>query len=451
MQARFRVDALDVGVCGAGADVKLLGNALLRPAQRVQRKHFHLAIGEQELLAHLFGIVSHGGLADIGYGVALVKAHQPHQPHPVFGVGLRVAALVRCFILIDAFDGHSPRALQGAGATGAHRCRIHASAAFAVAACVVFQNRKSFNVRLRPRQLLLQALHAAYVQIVALIGFHLGDLEELAERNLRGDDHAGAHDGIDEQVVRGKRLHVYQRHACDGAAAEPHDPAAQGVVIRVAPAEAHKCDDDVPGERYQQRIERGGEHRADVRHIGEGRIQHQCGAREQLQEDEHAHGHDALALAHHQGNDDDADGYGEQAICNPGGGLERDGRTVGVAAQEAVHDGEHADARCRRREEALARQQRGGESEEVVVGRERLDIVRQLVLARAQHAGELQEGESGGNVEAVGADERANVNLHLADGKGAEHIQHGGGAAASACAAQPIEDGERCEERDGRA
>ena len=63
-------------------------------------------------------------------------------------------------------------------------------------------------------------------------------------------------------------------------------------------------------------------------------------------------------------------------------------------------------------------------------------IVRQLVLARAQHAGELQEGESGGNVEAVGADERANVNFHLADGKGAEHIQHGGGAAASACAAQ---------------
>ena len=73
------------------------------------------------------------------------------------------------------------------------------------------------------------------------------------------------------------------------------------------------------------------------------------------------------------------------------------------------------------------------------------------LFLRAQHAGELQEGESGGNVEAVGADERANVNLHLTDGKGAEHIQHGGGAAASACAAQPIEDGERCEERDGRA
>ena len=32
MQACFRVDALDVGVRGAGADVKLLGHALLRLA-----------------------------------------------------------------------------------------------------------------------------------------------------------------------------------------------------------------------------------------------------------------------------------------------------------------------------------------------------------------------------------------------------------------------------------
>ena len=280
MQARFRVDALDVGVCGAGADVKLLGYALLRPTQRVQRKYLDFAVGEQELLAHLLGVVSHGGFADIGYGVAFIEAHQPHQPHPVFGAGLRVAALVRRFVLIDAFDGHHPRALQGASATGAYGRRVRASAAFVVCARVVVQDGERLHVRLCSRQLFLQALHAAYVQIVTLIGLDAGYLEELAERDLCGDDHAGPHDRVDKQVVRGERLRVHQRHACDGTAAEPYDIAAQRIVVRVAPAEAHERDDDVPGERHQQRVKRGGEHRANVRHAGERRVQHQRGARE---------------------------------------------------------------------------------------------------------------------------------------------------------------------------
>ena len=79
MQAGFRVDALDVRMCGSRADEQLLGYAFLRPAERVKRKYLDLALGKQELLADLFGVVAHGGLPHVCQ--ALMMVVEPQDLH----------------------------------------------------------------------------------------------------------------------------------------------------------------------------------------------------------------------------------------------------------------------------------------------------------------------------------------------------------------------------------
>ena len=83
---------------GARRDVELLGHALLGVAERVEREHLHLAVGQQELPPHLLGVVLHGRLAHVGQALVLVQSHDLHEDTLLPGV------LLLLFLNVAACD-----------------------------------------------------------------------------------------------------------------------------------------------------------------------------------------------------------------------------------------------------------------------------------------------------------------------------------------------------------
>ena len=107
---------------------------------------------------------------------------------------------------------------------------------------------------------------------------------------------------------------------------------------------------------HHERVERGGEYRSDVQHVGKSGIGDQREAGQQFHDHENPYGHDAFSPLQHQYDQRDAHADGQRSVRDARSGRERDGGAVGVAAQQADYDRQASDAQCSGSEELLALQ-----------------------------------------------------------------------------------------------